>query len=339
MTARKSSWDRSGELHPGSEKKLMLAVIVVSYNTHRLLRECLTSVFESLERSELRGEVWVVDNNSSDGSAEMVRAELPNVHLVANTTNRGFAAANNQALRALGLGDPAALNPPQAVLLLNPDTVVRDDALGQMYSALLDDPGTGITGAGLTYPDGSFQHSAFRFPDLFQVFFDFFPINHRLTDSRLNGRYPQALYQRGEPFPIDHPLGAALMARWETVKQVGPMDERFFIYCEEIDWCMRSRDHGWRTLCVPRAAIVHYAGQSTRQSHDEMFIALWKSRFLLIKKHYPSSFQRLARVVVSLGLKRRIRRARSAVSRGEMDQSELEKLEAARDQILEMAEQ
>ena len=316
----------------------MLAVIVVSYNTQGLLRGCLTSVFDSLERSELPGEVWVVDNASSDGSPDMVREAFPAVHLIANTDNRGFAAANNQALRALGLEEATVSNPPQAVLLLNPDTVVRDDVVGQMYRTLMAGARTGVTGASLIYPDGSFQHGAFRFPDLFQVFFDFFPINHRLTHSRLNGRYARSLYRSGEPFPIDHPLGAALMARWEAVEQVGPMDEHFFIYCEEIDWCVRFKQKGWRVLCVPQAKIVHYAGQSTQQFRDKMFVALWKSRFLLFEKHYSPTFRRVARLVVSLGMKRKIRRARSAVARGEIDRNELEKLESARDQIMEMAE-
>lgn len=316
----------------------MLAVIIVSYNTQGLLRDCLTSVLDSLEQSDLPGEVWVVDNASSDGSPDMVREEFPAIHLITNIDNRGFAAANNQALRALGLGDTTVPRSPQAVLLLNPDTVIRDDALEQMHRTLMADARTGVTGASLINSDGSFQHGVFRFPDLFQVFFDFYPINHRLTHSRLNGRYSRSLYRSGKPFPVDHPLGAALMARWEAVEQVGLMDERFFIYCEEIDWCMRFKQMGWRVLCVPQAKIIHYAGQSTQQLRDKMFVALWKSRFLLFEKHYSITFRRVARLVVSLGMKRKIRRVRSAVSHGEMDGNELERLEAARDQIMEIAE-
>lgn len=332
---RRDSFSRSGT---GLEIKLMLAVIVVSYNTQGLLRGCLTSVFDSLEQSEMPGEVWVVDNASSDGSPDMVREEFPAIHLIANTENLGFAAANNQALRALGIGDTTGPRSPQAVLLLNPDTVIRDDALEQMYRTLMSDARTGVTGASLIYSDGSFQEGVFRFPDLFQVFFDFFPINHRLTHSPLNGRYARSLYRSGDPFPVDHPLGAVLMARWAAAEQVGLMDERFFIYCEEIDWCMRFKQKGWRVICVPQAKIVHYAGQSTQQFRDTMFVALWKSRFLLFEKHYPPTFRRVARLVVSLGMKRKIRRARSAVGRGEMDRNELEKLEAARYQIMEIAE-
>ena len=315
----------------------MLAVIIVSYNTVGLLRNCLASVLASLDGSGLPGDVWVVDNASADGSAAMVRNEFPGVHLIANNCNVGFAAANNQVLRALGVGAEGETTTPDAVLLLNPDTAVRDDALAQMFEALMTGGHVGVAGASLLYQDGSFQHGAFHFPDLCQVFLDFFPINHRLTDSRLNGRYAKSLYDRGIPFAIDHPLGAALMVRWDALETVGLMDERFFIYCEEIDWCMRFKRKGWQIRCVPRAQIVHYAGQSTRQFRDKMFIALWKSRFLLFEKHYSPGFRRAARILVSLGMRYKIRSARAAVLRGEAPEDELRRLEAARDQIMEIS--
>lgn len=308
----------------------MLAVIVVSYNTRDLLRDCLRSVFIALERSRLQGQLWVVDNASPDGSAEMVGEEFPPAHLIASPENRGFAAANNMALRAVGSGQR-----PEAVLFLNPDTRIENDAMGHMYRALIDNPRVGAVGAALVYQDGGFQHSAFRFPDLFQIFFDLFPVHHRLTDSRLNGRYPRAWYARGNPFPIDHPLGAAFMVRWDTLQEVGLLDERFFIYCEEIDWCMRCRQKGWEILCVPQARIVHHAGQSTRQFREKMFVALWKSRFLLFEKHYGPLFRWTARQLVSLGMKNRIRKARAALARNEIASDELIALKSAYRQIME----
>ena len=315
----------------------MLAIVVVSYNTQSLLRECLKSVFDSLGQSNLTGEVWVVDNASSDGSPDMVREEFPAVRLIANVENRGFAAANNQVLQVLIQENPGVAVRPAAVLLLNPDTVVQGDALGQMFRALMDNPKTGIIGARLTYADGSFQHGAFHFPDLFQVFFDFFTVHHRLTESRLNGRYPRALYESGKPFLIDHPLGAALMARREAIEQVGLMDERFFMYCEEIDWCMRFKRQGWQVICAPQARIVHYAGQSTRQFRDKMFVTLWKSRFLLFEKHYSPVFRRAVRWLFAAGMGHKIREARTALARGDIDRTEIEKLESARRQIMELS--
>lgn len=310
----------------------MLAIIVVSYNTRTLLQACLASVYAGLQTSGLAGEVWVVDNASSDGSADMVRGEFPSAHLIAHPENVGFAAANNLALRAIGFGAPdAARELPEAVLLLNPDTLILDDALGGLCRALHEQPGTGVVGAALVYPDSRCQHSAFRFPDLLQVFFDFFPLNHRLTDSRLNGRYARSLYAAGRPFAIDFPLGAALMARREAIQQVGLMDERFFMYCEEIDWCLRFRQAGWDISCVPQARIVHYAAQSTRQFRDRMFVALWRSRFRLFEKHYSPFFRWAVHRIVTLGARHGIAQASRRLS-GE----ELERFVAAHQAITEL---
>ncbi len=302
-----------------------LSIIIVSFNTRRLLQECLNSVYANLAESNLTGEVIVVDNASHDGSAAMVRESFPQARLIANADNRGFAAANNQALRALGygMGDEGYPLPPRYVMLLNPDTLVGKKALAKLVYFMDTNPQAGACGARLLHGDGSFQHSAFAFPTLFQVFFDFFPLNHRLTDSRLNGRYPRRLYQAGQPFPIDHPLGAALMVRREAIIQVGLLDERFFIYCEEIDWCLRIKAAGWSIWCVPEAEMVHHGAQSTAQFRDEMFVALWKSRYQLFAKHYSRLFQWTARHIVRLGLWAEARRAQAAAHRGEITESEL----------------
>ncbi len=329
-----------------------LSIVIVSYNTRQLLKECLDSVYASLAESTLTSEVIVVDNASRDGSAAMVREHFPQVRLIANEENRGFAAANNQALRAIGygtallrrIGDTPHPPPSKYVMLLNPDTILRRNSADVSGSALTtlvrfmdENPWAGACGARLLHSDGLFQHSAFAFPTLFQVFLDFFPINYRLTDSRLNGRYPRRLYQAGEPFPIDHPLGAALMVRREVIEQVGLLDERFFIYCEEIDWCLRIKAAGWSIWCVPEAEIVHHVAQSTGQFRDEMFVALWKSRYQLFEKHYSRLFQWMARRIVRLGLWAEVRRARAAARRGEITESELTSRLTAYRQVREMS--
>ena len=292
-----------------------LAVIVVSYNTRSMLRACLRSLHPACvgpASATLEVQVWVVDNASSDGSADMVRVEFPWVHLLALDRNLGFAGGNNAALRELGFDTPSGSRRPAPgfVLFLNPDTEVQGDALAQMADFLCANDRAGVVGAGLVYPDGTFQHSAFRFPTLWQIWFDFFPRPGRLLDSSLNGRYPRRLYRAGHPFAIDHPLGAAMMTRAEVIHQVGPMDEGFFMYAEEIDWCMRVKEAGWDIFCLPRAKIVHHAGGSTRQFRDEMFVALWRSRFRLFDKHYGATFNRAARLLVRLGLWAETRRAR-----------------------------
>jgi hypothetical protein len=298
-----------------------LAIIIVSYNTRDLLAVCLESVFAGLERSRLAGQVCVIDNASADGSAEKVQKGFPAVRLIAHNENLGFAGGNNLALRTVGLDPDTG---PRHVLFLNPDTRVVGDALGTLVRFLDATPTAGAVGARLVHGDGSFQHSAFEFPGLMQVFLDFFPLHHLLLDSRLNGRYPRRLYEAGRPFAVDHPLGAALMIRAATLAQVGGFDERFFMYCEEIDLCWRIKSAGWKVYCVPAAEIVHWVAQSTRQFRDQMFVALWRSRFLMFRKHRGSLFQRAARLLVHLGLWAEARRAQTACGRGEISTSELQ---------------
>lgn len=297
-----------------------LEVVIVSYNTRVLLAQCLDSVNANLDRAGLKGRVWVVDNASSDGSAPMVRDSFPAAQLLALGTNTGFAAGNNVALREI----EASLSAARHILFLNPDTLVQGDALGALVRWLDATPDAGAAGASLVYPDGGFQHSAFRFPGLAQIFFDFFPVHHRLLESRLNGRYPRRAYQAGLPFEVDHPLGAALMVRAAVLAQVGSFDERFFMYCEEVDLCRRIRAAGRRVYCVPEARIVHLEGQSAKQFRDRMFVELWRSRFFMYKKHEGVAFLFAARALVRLGLAAEGWRARRAFRRGAIAQAQLD---------------
>jgi len=312
-----------------------LAIIIVSYNTGKLLRACLDSVRADLERSGLEGELWVVDNGSSDGSAAMVRERFPEVNLLALRENIGFAAANNAALREISEGGEQCV-PSRYVLLLNPDTTVQPGALGALAAFMEEHPDAGVAGAQLRSPDGSFQHSAFRFPTLAQIFLDFFPLHYRLINSRLNGRYPRAWYERGEPFEIGHALGAAMMVPGRAIAEVGLLDERFFMYCEEIDWCWRMKRAGWRVYCVPRAVVIHHEAQSTRQFRDEMVVQLWRSRFRLFEKHYSPLFRWAARQLVRLGVGAEIARARRAHLGGAFSSQAYEKRIEGLQQVRQM---
>ncbi|MGC8787812.1 MAG: glycosyltransferase family 2 protein [Anaerolineae bacterium] len=304
-----------------------LSVIIVSWNVKGLLAECLASVYTASDRRPWQCEVLVVDNASSDGSPEMVRERFPQVFLLANRENVGFAAANNQGM---------ALAQGRFVFLLNPDTVVRRDALDILVRFMDETPSAGMAGPRLVYPDGRFQHAAFRFPSLAQAFFDFFPLHYRLLESPVNGRYPRSLYAAGRPFAIDHPLGACMMVRRQAIEEVGGMDEGFFMYCEEIDWAMRLKRAGWEVYCVPAAEVVHYAGQSTRQFRDEMFVALWRSRFRLYAKHYGRFDHWALRHIVRLGLWNEKRRARRQAAAGIISQEELDRRIAAYQRVQEI---
>ncbi len=291
-----------------------LAVVIVSWNVRDLLATCLRSLFSDLERAAPQAQVWVVDNASADGTPEMVAEAFPAVHLIASAENLGFARANNLALRAI-LGDSQfAIRPSSFVWLLNPDTEVQTGATAALVAALETNPQAGVAGAKLLYPGGSLQHSAFHFPGLGQLLFDLFPLPTRLYETPLNGRYPRHLYEGTEPFPVGHPLGAALMARAEAIAAVGLMDEDFWMYCEEIDWCWRMRRAGWQSLCVPAAQVIHHAGQSSGQVRIPSFVNLWSSRAKLYARYHGPVTRRLARALVRAGMRRRMRGASPEMS-------------------------
>jgi N-acetylglucosaminyl-diphospho-decaprenol L-rhamnosyltransferase len=277
-----------------------LAVVIVSWNVRGLLAACLRSLSADLESWGLDAEIWVVDNASSDGTPEMVEEAFPKVHLIASQENLGFVKGNNLALHRI-----SSLQSPKYLWLLNPDTEVQPGATAALVAALAGDPKVGMVGPKLLYPDGSLQHAAFRFPGLVQLLFEFLPLPARLYDTRLNGRYPPQLYEGTEPFFIDHPLGASMMVRTEVIADVGLMDEDFFMYCEEIDWCWRMQDTGWKTLCVPTALVIHHAGRSSEQVRIPAFVSLWKSRARLYARHHGPLTRWLAKLIVRAGMKAR----------------------------------
>lgn len=309
-----------------------VAVIVVNYNTHALLHGCLTSIVAAQAElaSSHRVTAIVVDNASHDGSPEMVRTEFPGVRLVAAERNLGFTGGNNLALSLLGFpvdGAPSGqprTPVPDFVLLLNADAKIQPGALSAMLACLDEMPGAGVCGPRLAYGDGRFQHGAFRFPGLFQIALDFFPLAglpgaHRIHNSRLNGRYPMRLWEGSTPFPVDFVLGAAMLVAGPAICQAGGLDDRFFMYCEEMDWCLRLREAGWRTYAAPAARVTHYEGQSSRQMRWTAYERLWRSRFLFFAKHhrrYPPGFRTAMRLLVRAGARWRSAAALQRFRRG-----------------------
>ncbi len=281
-----------------------VAVIIVSWNVRKYLGNCLRSVCNDLGRSGLHGEIFVVDNASTDGTVDLLGDLFPHVHVIANEKNIGFGAGNNQGMQA------AAEFNPRYYFLLNPDTYVRPGAIKALISCLEERPNAGMAGARLMYGDGRFQHSAFYFPGLGQLMFDLLPMPARLYQSRLNGRYPRRLYEpRREPFEIDHPLGATMMVRADVAESTHGFDESFHMYCEEIDWSWRVRDAGWEIYAVPEAEIVHYEGESTRQVPAASVINLWRSREKLYRKHHGRLHNAVAARIVRRAMKRKAGRA------------------------------
>jgi N-acetylglucosaminyl-diphospho-decaprenol L-rhamnosyltransferase len=298
-----------------------LGIVVVNWNVREMVAACLRSVQAELVTSGLKAEIWVVDNASTDGSVEMLRRDFPDIQLIASDKNLGFAAGNNAALRAMNFDRPhnnEADSRPAAVLLLNPDTEIHPGALQTLVDFFNNTPEAGVAGARLLYGDGSFQHSAFDFPGLWQLAIELLPVPGRLVESRLNGRYPRSLYEQGRPFRVGHPLGAAMWVRAEAIEQAGLLDERFHMYAEEVDWCQRMVSAGWAAYCVPTATVTHYGGQSTTQVESQSFVNLWTSRRRFYGKHYGPLKVWLAAQIVRLGMARKASQDREAARRGEL---------------------
>ncbi len=285
-----------------------LGVVIVSWNVRDLLARCLYSLFAELDRWQIAARVVVVDNASRDGSPDMSRLQFPQVELITREDNLGFARGNNLGMRHLGFGTPANL-PPASCLLLNPDTEVQPDAIKTLLGVMRSRPDAAIVTSRLSYGSGAFQHSAFHFPGLGQLYIDLLPAPARFYESRLNGRYPRRWYEAGQPFEIDTPLGAVMLLRREAIEQVGLFDEDFTLYCEEIDWAARFKEAGWKNLCAPAAHIIHHEGKSTSQVRVESFVKLWTSRYRLHTKHPQFAPLGLARRIVIAGMKRKMKDA------------------------------
>ena len=295
-----------------------VGIIVVSYNTSELLRRCLDSIFEPDGGAALSAEVVVVDNASTDGSPEMVAREYPQVGLISNDTNRGFAAATNQGLMAVGEG-------ADFTLLLNPDAWLCPGALRALVNFMRAHPRVGACGARLLYPDGRPQEGAWHFPTLAMAFFDLFPprgpLLGRLYSSPLNGRYRE---EQGEtPFPIDHPLGAAMMIRRETLADVGLFDEGYWLYAEEVDWCFRCRAAGWAIWQVPAARVVHVGGASSQQFRGRSFVALHRARIRFERRWRSPRHQRWYERIIRLGMSWAVLKAWRRWAGGELPGQEL----------------
>jgi N-acetylglucosaminyl-diphospho-decaprenol L-rhamnosyltransferase len=293
---------------------------------------------------------------------QTTRVQPTRVHLIASPANLWFGGGQNLALRAIGFdhvelpssveqggidslqlaaadgqrGGGGAPNLPRYVLVLNPDTLIGQGALGAMVEFMDRSPRVGVCGPRLVYGDGRFQHAAYRFPSLAQTVLDFWPLHWRLTESRFNGRYPRRLYESGVPFPIDHPLGAAMLFRRETIQQTGGFDLDYRMYVEEIDWCMRVKRAGWDIYCVPEAEIVHYEGQSTRQVRPRMIVALWRSRYIYFHRYTSPVYCRAVRYLTRAGMRAKIRRAQDALRRNESDEASIRALIDAYRQVIEL---
>jgi GT2 family glycosyltransferase len=224
--------------------------------------------------NDLELEVFVVDNASSDGSQAMVDSDFPQVELVRNAENVGFARANNQAMQ-LGRG--------RYCLLLNSDAVLLDGTVRAMIEVLHSDPRSGIVGAQLLNPDGSFQGSFADFPSLTGELL----LATRLASHVYSSSYPNYPPERSQHLcTCDWVSGACLMARRVAIEQIGGLDETYFMYSEETDWCYRMWKAGWLVAYQPKAKVIHWNGQSSKRVPERRRSLVYRSKWLFMRKHH-----------------------------------------------------
>lgn len=254
-----------------------MSIIIVSWNTRQLLRGCLDSIYK--ETQKINFEVFVVDNASSDGSAEMSKTDYPQVRLIENKNNAGFAAANNLALkRASG----------RYVLFLNPDTVILDGALDKGVQIMDGRPEISILGAKTFNADMTRQKTIAPNPNLLSQIFLLTKLRHIFPKSKIIKKYQRFDFDYDKESFIDgHTQGSFLLIRKNVLDAIGSFDEKFYIWFEEVDLCFRARQGGYKILYSPEIKIIHYGGESFKQVmalkkqrmyNRSLFYYFWKNK-------------------------------------------------------------
>lgn len=265
---------------------LDLSVVIVNWNTCEFLRRCLTLVLS--ESSGLELEVIVVDNASQDESLNMLATEFPEVEVIANATNVGFAAANNQAI---------ARATARYLVLLNPDTEIIDEALVKMVNYLDQHPTVGVVGPKLVSPTGTVQGGAAGYDPSLVTVFTYALMLHSLFPHRVRSLWLAKKAYKAAEIEVDWVAGACLMIRASTIRQVGLLNTSYFMYAEDIEWCHRIKRAGWRLVCLSEASVVHCIGASTRQKGREFA----RHNIKGLDTYYRSRYSNVTRLVLHFG--------------------------------------
>jgi GT2 family glycosyltransferase len=283
-----------------------LSVVVASYNTKDLLRQCLATLRSAC--AEVSAEVIVVDNSSEDGTQGMVAAEFPEVRLLANDRNEGFARANNRALTtARG----------RFVLLLNPDTLVAKETIPPLIGFLDEHPKVGMVGCRVDRPDGALDEACKRsFPTVSSAFARLVGLDRLFPRSA--GSYRNLTADPAGRYEVDAVVGAFMLLRRETIADVGGLDEDYFMFGEDLDWCYRVKQRDWQIYYVGDRSIVHHKGASTRQEPQRMNYHFHRAMYLFHRKHLVDRYPFFVNWLVYTGITLRYaaKSAWSLVSRG-----------------------
>lgn len=253
-----------------------LSIIIVNYNVKEFLAQALNSIAKAT--TGLQTEIFVVDNASTDGSVRLIRERFPGVKLIANERNLGFSAANNQALR---------LAQGRFICLINPDTVVQENTFAILLDFLLQHPEAGMVGCKILNPDGSLQLGCKRsYPTPWVAFSKIMGLSSLFPKSRIFGKYNLTFLDDDQCHEVEAISGSFMLLRREILAQVGYLDEDFFMYGEDLDWCFRVQEGGWKIFYVPFTRIIHYKGESSKQRQWDHLREFYRAMDLFVRKHY-----------------------------------------------------
>ncbi len=269
-----------------------LSVILVNYNTCDLTMQALSSVFQS--ETSYDYEVILVDNYSSDDSVSMITDHYPQVKLICNDENVGFSKANNQAIR---------IAQGRYILLLNTDTLIEPQTLDVMVGFMDKHRDVGVSGCKIVLPDGSLDETAKRgFPtptaSLYYVLglSKLFPKSLRFNKYKLNFLHPDHMHE------VDSLVGAFMLVRSEAVTGIGLLDEDYFMYGEDIDWCYRIKEAGWKVMYAPLTTILHIKGASSKKRSYKLIYEFHRAMFLFYKKHYFKKYPLVVSMLVYIAI-------------------------------------
>jgi GT2 family glycosyltransferase len=251
-----------------------VSIVVVNWNTKELLRRCTESIFR--ETKEVVIEVIIVDNGSADGSAEAIQQEFPNVHIIRNNENKGFAAASNQGIE---------ISRGRYVLLLNSDLEMVDRTIDKIVRFADANSCAGVVGCKIINFDDSVQPSCFTFPSFTNLLFRTFYLNKFFPRHHVFGRECMTWWSYDDTIEVEAVKGCFMFVRRSAIEQVGVLDEIFFLYFEESDWCYRMRQHGWKTIFTPSAKVMHVGGAAAERAGAVSLLHFVHSQQLFFNKY------------------------------------------------------
>lgn len=256
-----------------------LSIIIVNYNVKEFLQNLLTSLSKAV--ANLSAEIIIVDNGSDDGSIEMLNEKFPGVTLISSKINLGFSKANNLGLK-IATG--------KFLLLLNPDTIVQEDTFEKLIQFFNENQDAGMVGCKILNPDGTLQLACRRsFPGPWTSFCKVSGLSSLFPKSKLFARYNLTYLDENQSYEVDAISGSFMMVRREVFDKIGGLDEQFFMYGEDLDWCYRVQKSGWKVYYVHNTTIIHYKGESTKRSSLDETKVFYNAMHLFVKKHFASS--------------------------------------------------